>query len=117
MEDRTKLALPPLAQPFSIDQALDQIQDAQPAAIDVGNGDSLDLLQVVYRNTAEPIGRRMRAAIAALFHERPKLAVTANLNGEAFGDALERAIKRSGKVIEAQAIRAVETPRQAESHP
>lgn len=38
---------------------------------------------------------------------------------EAFGDALERAIKRSGKAIEAQAIKAVtvETPSQAEGHP
>jgi hypothetical protein len=29
--------------------------------------------------------------------------------GEEFGDALERAIKRSGKVIEAQAIRALQS--------
>jgi len=62
----------------------------------------------------------MRAAIAALPFETPKLAVTAiGPMSEAFGDALERAIKRSGKVIEAQAIKAVtvETPSQAEGHP
>jgi hypothetical protein len=62
----------------------------------------------------------MRAAIAALPFETPKLAVTAiGPMNEAFGDALERAIKRSGKVIEARAIKAitVETRRQAEGHP
>jgi predicted methyltransferase len=48
----------------------------------------------------------MAAAIAALPHERPKLAVTANLNGEEFGDALERAIRRSGKVINSTPIQA-----------
>ena len=94
-----KVTLPPLAQPLA------QIGEVQTGEIDVGEGDSLDLLQAVYRNPAEPIGRRMRAAIAALPHERPKLAVTASVNGnEAFAAKLEEAIKRSGrvKVIEHQ---------------
>jgi hypothetical protein len=43
----------------------------------------------------------MRAAIAALPFESPKLAVTAiGPMSEAFGYALECAIKRSGRVIE-----------------
>jgi hypothetical protein len=45
-------------------------------------------------------------------HEHPKLAVTANPNGEAFGVALERAIARSGnaqvinnaRLIEGQSV-------------
>jgi hypothetical protein len=76
------------------------IEDAQPSSINIGNGDSLDLLQSVYRSASEPIGRRMRAAITALPHERPKLAVTATIDGPGFAEALERAIARSGKMIE-----------------
>jgi hypothetical protein len=45
----------------------------------------------------------MRAAIAALPFETPKLAVTAiGPMNEAFGDVLERAIKRSRKVIQSR---------------
>jgi len=44
----------------------------------------------------------MRAAIAALQFEHPKLAVTAMVNEGDFADQLEQAIKRSRKVIEAK---------------
>jgi hypothetical protein len=103
MTEGKRVTLPPLAQPLS------QIGETQPDAIVVGEGDSLDLLQAIYRNSAEPIGRRLRAAVAALPFERPKLAVTAHIDGSALGDRLERAIARSGKLIEAQAIKAIET--------
>jgi hypothetical protein len=56
--------------------------------------DALGFLQGVYRNRATPLSIRMRAAALALEFERPKLAVTANLTGEDFGEALERARKR-----------------------
>jgi hypothetical protein len=76
--------------------------------------DAYELLRSVYSNSALPIGMRMRAAIEALPFEKPKLAVTAHIDGgETFAAALERAIKRSGKVIEAQAIEAEPTPDQA----
>jgi hypothetical protein len=44
--------------------------------------------------------RRMKAAIAALPFEHPKLAVTAVLTDEDLGARLHRAIARSHKVIE-----------------
>jgi hypothetical protein len=72
--------------------------DNEPTTLALADDDtSLDLLRAVYRNPAAPLSVRLRAAIAALPHEHPKLAVTANLNGETFADALERAIVRSGK--------------------
>jgi hypothetical protein len=47
----------------------------------------------------------MKAAIAALPYEHPKLAVTAVLDGtEDLGARLSRAIQRSAKVIELRAI-------------
>jgi uncharacterized metal-binding protein YceD (DUF177 family) len=53
------------------------------------NGNSLDLLQMVYRNPSLALPVRMRAAIAALPFELPKLAVTAVINEQNFAEALE----------------------------
>lgn len=64
---------------------------------------SLEFLQAVYRDSGQPISRRMRAAIAALPFEHPKLAVTANIvGGSGFAARLEEAIARSRTVIEAK---------------
>ena len=83
-----------------------------------GNVTSLEFLQTIYRNPEVPLPVRMRAAMAALPFETPKLAVTALVDGSALGEALERAIKRSGKVIEHQAIKAMlAQPEQVEREP
>jgi hypothetical protein len=59
-------------------------------------GSSLEFLQSVYRAPYQPISRRMRAAIAALPFEYPKLSVSANLGVNAgFAMRLEQARKRS----------------------
>ena len=79
---------------------------------------SLELLQAVYCNDAVPLPVRMRAAIAALPFETPKLAVTAiGPLSEGFAMQLEKAIARSGKLIEAQAIRVIETEPAPASEP
>ena len=55
---------------------------------------ALDVLRAVYRNERLALAVRMRAAIAALPFESPKLAVTAHVPGEGFADLLEARIRR-----------------------
>jgi hypothetical protein len=75
---------------------------------------SLDLLQAIYRCPDQPLSVRMKAAIAALPYEHPKLAVTAVLDGsEDLGARLNRAIQRSAKVIE---LRAADAPVASNGH-
>src|SRR5215469_4662973 len=58
------------------------------------DGISLDLLRAVYRNNQLPLTTRMRAAIAALPFEVPKLAVTAVVSEQDFATLLDRRLKR-----------------------
>ena len=70
------------------------------------DGISLDLLRAVYRSNQLPLTTRMRAAIAALPFESPKLAVTAVVSEQDFATVLDRRLKRieemKAKVIEAK---------------
>ncbi len=67
---------------------------------------SLEFLRAVYSDSTQPIARRMRAAIAALPFEHPKLAVTASINGgSGIAARLEAAIRRT---VEIQAGRLIE---------
>ena len=79
------------------------------------NGTSLDLLQAVYRNDQLPLTTRMRAAMAALPMEHPRLAVTAQITEHDFAVLLDRRLEnlkrleQSGrKMIEAASSPAVE---------
>ena|SRR5215813_2404686 len=51
---------------------------------------SLDGLQAIYRNAGLPLTTRMRAMIAAIPFESPKLIATAVMNEGSFADLLER---------------------------
>ena len=64
------------------------------------DGISLDLLRAVYRSNQLPLTTRMRAAIAALPFEVPKLAVTAVVSEQDFATLLDR---RLARIAEAKA--------------
>jgi hypothetical protein len=91
-------------QPLKLPEADDELEGSV-----VETETSLDLLQAIYRNPYEPIHRRMRAAIAALPFEHPKLAVVARVDRGGIGDRLEVAIRRTqraqpGPLIEGEAL-------------
>jgi hypothetical protein len=83
---------------------LSSVRVEEPEAPD--GASALALLQSVYRDTAQPLHTRIRCAVEALPYENPKLSAMAvtSLNGNDFARALDRAIMRSGKLIEAKAI-------------
>ena len=77
----------------------------EPQEIEIpADGSSLDLLRAVYRCNQLPLPIRMRAAIACLPHEVPRLAVTAQITDQGIAELLDRRLKRieEMKLIEAK---------------
>ena len=83
-------------------------------------GISLDLLQAVYRCNQLPLTTRMRAAIAALPHEVPRLAVTAQVTDMGVAELLDRRLKRleEMKLIEVNGAKVIDAkPQPVETKP
>ena len=78
----------------TVGMVLDRIE-AQQVRLDFPpNGMSIDLLRAVYRSPNIPLPTRLRAAIAALPHEVPRLQVSALVNEQSFAELLDRRLKR-----------------------
>jgi hypothetical protein len=74
---------------------LDRIEAQQANALQLRpEANSLDFLREVYRNPSISLPVRMRAAIAALPHEVPRLMVTALVNEQSFAELLDKRLKR-----------------------
>jgi hypothetical protein len=74
------------------------------AIVEIGpNGMSLDLLRAVYRNPGVDLSIRMRAAVACLPFESPKLAVTAVVSETDFATVLERRLNYLKQIEEMKA--------------
>ena len=69
---------------------------------------SLEFLQEIYCNNELPLSVRMRAAIAALPFETPKLAVSAQVSESDFASLLDRRIARF------EQMKLIETPTKIE---
>jgi hypothetical protein len=93
----------------TIYQVLDRIEAEAELAIPP-DATPVEFLSAVYRDAAQPMHRRLRAAIECAPYVHPKLSVTAAFDGKSFAAALEGAIARSGKatVIEGVASRLAE---------
>ena len=79
----------------AIGMVLDRIEAQQANALQLRpDATSIDLLRAVYRSTSLPLPVRLRAAIAALPHEVPRLAVTALVNEQSFAELLDKRLKR-----------------------
>jgi hypothetical protein len=85
--------MPSFADPANLEPKTDEAIELEP------NATSLTLLQAIYRSATIPLTTRMRAAIASIQFEHPKLAVTATVQAGDFADQLEQAIERSRKVL------------------
>jgi hypothetical protein len=92
--------MPSFADPANLEQKTDEAIELEP------NATSLTLLQKVYRSPVVALATRMRAAIAAIQFEHPKLAITANVEGGDFAWRLDQAVERSRKIIETKPIEA-----------
>jgi hypothetical protein len=81
--------------PIALIEAHKKRVEEMNGELEIGpNGMSLELLQKVYRCAALPLVTRMRAAMACLPFESPKLAVTAVVSEQDFATVLERRLKR-----------------------
>ena len=74
---------------------MDRLEARQAMALQLRpDGNSLEFLQLVYRNPSLDLSVRMRAAIACLQHEVPRLAVTAQITDQGLAELLDRRLKR-----------------------
>jgi hypothetical protein len=73
--------------------------------------DALGFLQAIYRSEGVPLNTRVRAAMAALPFEKPKLSALALVNRDDLADRLMRAIEASAKVGGAQQMKVIEPPK------
>jgi hypothetical protein len=93
-------------------------QSKEDKQLDSGpTASSLDLLQAIYRDPFIALTTRMRAAIAALPHEVPRLAVTAQVTDMGVAELLDRRLKRLEELKLLDGAKVIDGKPQVETKP
>jgi hypothetical protein len=91
-----------MAEAETIYEALDRIE-ARRSLLEApalpSNATPLEFFCAIFRDSAQPMQRRMRAAEAAAPYMHPKLAVEVRVDGVGWASKLEAAITASGKAV------------------
>ena len=88
----------------TIYERLDRLQLAEVAPAAPEDVDALTYLQAIYRDPQHPPASRMRAAIAALAFERPKLSVSARVSHVGMADRMEAVARERQLAPQATAV-------------
>src|SRR5262245_45282090 len=92
-----------------ITRVLDRIEAQQDQHLELGpTAISLDLLRAVYRDPTQQLSTRMRAAMACLPFEAPKLAVTAVVTENDIATLLDKRIARYEQMQQATNAKLIE---------
>src|SRR5262245_34023662 len=93
----------------TIGAVMDRIEAQE--AIQIGpEANALDLLRSIYRNAGLPLTTRMRAAMAALPFEIPKLAVIAQIQEQDLATVLDRRLERLKQMRNGNEAKLIEPP-------
>jgi hypothetical protein len=93
----------------TIGAVLDRIE-AQEAIHISPDATALHLLQAIYHNADLPLPTRMRAAMAALPFETPKIAVIAQIQENDLATVLERRLRRIEEMRNGNGTKLIEPP-------
>src|SRR5262245_35542970 len=84
--------------------------DAADVMISDENIDALGLLRLIYRNPTLNLTTRMRAAMAALPFETPKLAVVAQIQEQDLATLLDRRLRKIEEMRNGNGTKLIEPP-------
>jgi len=74
------------------------------------HGTALDLLRLVYRSATLPLSTRMRAAMAAIPYETPRLAVVAQVTENSLAELLDRRLAKLKQMKNGNEPKPIEPP-------
>ena len=97
--------------PISLIEAHQRRVDEMNGEVEVPpNATALDLLQIVYRSASLPLPVRMRAAMAAIPYESPRLQVTAVVTENSLAELLEQRLRRIAQMKNGSGTKLIEPP-------
>jgi len=94
----------------TIGSVFDRIEIQEPNIRVSSNATALELLQIAYRNNDLPLSIRMRAAMAAIPYESPRLQVTAVVTENSLAELLAQRLRRIAQMQNGSGTKLIEPP-------